>query len=317
MSARETVPEVADQAAVWAIRIDAGSVDPERDAALRRWLEDDPRRRGALLRAEAALSFVDRARALGGVVPKPSPRPIWIRRKLVFLGAALAASLAGVLVLLPGALHYSTGLGQMLNVPLTDGSVVSLNTQSAVDVTMRTKSREITLARGEAWFQVAHDVQRPFVVSAGRVRVRAVGTALTVHRQDHGADVLVADGVVETWTGGKEDELVRVAAGSKAYVDESSSAKPRVEAADVSRALAWREGQIVLEGETLGEAVTQFNRYNAKKLLVADSTLAEEKVVGQFRATEPMTFANAVTTILGAKVTQRGDTIQLSSASRH
>jgi len=317
MSVRETVPEVADEAAVWATRIDAGAVDPNNDAALRHWLEEDPRRRGALLRAEAALSFVDRARALGGVVPKPSPRPIWIRRKLVFLGAALAASLAGVLLLLPGALHYSTGLGQMLNVPLTDGSVVSLNTLSAVDVTMRAKAREITLVRGEAWFQVAHDVQRPFVVSAGRVRVRAVGTAFTVYRQDHGADVLVTEGVVETWTAGKEDQIVRVAAGSKAYVDEYDSAKLTLVTTDGARALAWREGQIVLEGETVKEAIAQFNRYNTIKLTVADSSLAEEKVVGQFRATEPMRFAEAVSTILGATITQQGDTIQLSPARRH
>src|SRR5450755_410695 len=137
MNAREITHEAADEAAVWAIRIDTGSVNPDTDEALHRWLDEDPRRRGALLRAEAALSFVDRGRALAGVVPMPEPRSIWIRRKFMFAGAALAAGLAAVLILLPGTTRYSTGLGQMLQVPLTDGSIIALNTESVVEVRMR------------------------------------------------------------------------------------------------------------------------------------------------------------------------------------
>src|ERR1700680_814643 len=90
VSAQETARNIADQAAEWDTRIDAGFVDADTDDGLRRWLDGNPRRKGALLRAEAALSFVDRARALAGVIPKPVPRPIWIRRKFLFAGAALA-----------------------------------------------------------------------------------------------------------------------------------------------------------------------------------------------------------------------------------
>jgi transmembrane sensor len=85
--------------------------------------------------------------------------------------------------------------------------------------------------------------------------------------------------------------------------------------ADVERSLAWREGEIVLEGETLDEAVAQFNRYNARKLVISDPGLAAEKLVGQFRATDPQTFAEAVATTLGAKVEEEGDTIRLSRRS--
>src|SRR5580692_8638717 len=100
VSIRESAREIADQAAEWATRIDGGSIDRDTDVALRSWLDEDPRRKGALLRAEAALSFLDRGRALAGVIPKPEPRPIWVRRKLIFAGAALAASLVGAAVLL-------------------------------------------------------------------------------------------------------------------------------------------------------------------------------------------------------------------------
>jgi transmembrane sensor len=312
MSNRETVHEVADEAAEWATRIDAGSITPETDPKLQRWLEGDPRRRGALLRAEAALSFVDRGRALAGVVPKPKPRPLWILRKLVFAGAALAAGLVGVAVFMNSPHRYDTALGEIRRVPLSDGSVVALNTQSAVEVAMHPTLREVSLTRGEAWFKVAHDKNRPFIVSAGRIRVRAVGTAFSVRRHDDGADVLVTEGVIETWTVGEEDRRVQVAAGSKAYVAEYVPPTPVHASADIERSLAWREGQIALEGETLDQAVAQFNRYNATKIVINDSNLAAEKLVGEFRATEPINFADAVATTLGATVTQTGNTIRLS-----
>jgi transmembrane sensor len=314
VSAQETAREIADQAAEWATRIDAASVNPETDEGLRLWLQGNPRRRGALLRAEAALSFVDRGRALAGVMPKPEPRPIWIRRKLLFAGAALAAGIVGVAVLMTGSHRYGTELGEVRQVPLSDGSLVAINTQSVVEVAMYTDRREVTLTRGEAWFQVAHDKKRPFIVSAGRIRVRAIGTAFSVRRHDDGADVQVTTGVVETWTIGEENRRVRVAAGSKAYVAEYQPPKPITAPAEIERSLAWREGRIVLEGETLDEAVAQFNRYNARKLVISDPGLAAEKLVGQFRATEPLTFAGAVATTLGARIDEDGDTIRLSRA---
>jgi transmembrane sensor len=316
VSIRESAREIADQAAEWAARIDGGSIDAETYQGLRRWLDADPRRQGALLRAEAALSFIDRGRALAGVIPKPEPRAVWIHRKLISVGAAVAASLVGVVLLMISPHRYHTGLGEIRQVPLSDGSLVAINTQSAVEVAMHADVREVTLTRGEAWFRVAHDKQRPFIVSAGRIRVRAVGTAFSVRRHDDGADVQVTEGVVETWTIGEEDRRVQVTAGSKAYVAEYEPPKPMPASADIERSLAWREGQIVLEGETLDEAVAQFNRYNAKKLVISDPGLAAEKLVGQFRATEPQTFAGAIATTLGAKVDEEGDTIRLSRANR-
>jgi transmembrane sensor len=315
VSTRESAREIADQAAEWATRIDAGSIDRDTDVGLRRWLDEDPRRQGALLRAEAALSFVDRARALAGVIPKPEPRPIWVRRKLMFTGAALAASLVGVVILMTAPNRYDTDLGEIRRVPLSDGSVVAINTQSAVEVSMQRDAREVTLTRGEAWFKVAHDKTRPFIVSAGRIRVRAVGTAFSVRRHDDGADVQVTEGLVETWTVGEEERRIQLAAGSKAYVAAYEPPKIVQSSADVERSLAWREGQIVLEGESLDEAAAQFNRYNARKLVISDPGLAAEKLVGQFRATDPQTFAEAVATTLGAKVEEEGDTIRLSRRS--
>jgi transmembrane sensor len=115
---------------------------------------------------------------------------------------------------------------------------------------------------------------------------------------------------------GEEDRRVSVAAGSRAYVAEYQPPKPVPASGDIERSLAWREGQIVLEGETLDEAVAQFNRYNNKKLVISDPGLAAEKLVGQFHATDPQTFAEAVATTLGAQVYEQGDTIRLSRSAQ-
>src|ERR1700728_1338155 len=117
---QETAHDINDQAAKWATQIDAGSIDPDTHEALCKWLDGDPRRRGALLRAEAALSFLDRGRALSGVIAKPAPRPLWIRRKLLFAGAALAATLAAVTLLNTGPNRYGTSLGEIRQIPLSD-----------------------------------------------------------------------------------------------------------------------------------------------------------------------------------------------------
>ena len=126
----------------------------------------------------------------------------------------------------------------------------------------------------------------------------------------------VTEGVVETWTVGEEGLRGRVAAGSKAYVAEYQPPTLITGSADMESSLAWREGRIVLEGETLGEAAMQFNRFNARKIVIADPSLAAEKLVGQFRATEPMKFAQAVATTLGAHIDEDRDTIRLSRPGR-
>jgi transmembrane sensor len=177
---------------------------------------------------------------------------------------------------------------------------------------MKATERDIRLTQGEAWFEVAKDPARPFVVHAGRVRVRAVGTAFSVRRRGDGAEVLVTEGTVETWVEGHEAQQTRLAAGSKAFVGDTPSPEPIAAAAAINRSLAWREGQIALEGETLADATAEFNRYNSQKLVIEDPALAREKLVGQFRMAEPMAFARAVASTLGATVLADPDSIRLS-----
>jgi transmembrane sensor len=314
--------EADDSAARWAIRLDAGALGSDEQAELDAWRALDPRHDGALLRAQGALAYLDRGRALGDrnevddVVPD---HPRWRIGRRSFLGIAgtgVAAAMAGFFVLRSQALVVDTGVGEIRRVPLADGSLANLNTASRIAVTLAPKQRTVSLEDGEAWFRVAPDKARPFVVVAGNIRVRAVGTAFSVRRRGAGADVLVTEGTIETWVVGREAEMRRITAGSRGYVSE---AEPGIEVArgtgpEIERTLAWRSGELALDGETLGYAISEINRYNVRKLVVGDAALGAEPLVGYFRTTEPENFARAVAGMTGAKVVVEGDVIRIERA---
>lgn len=315
-----------DDAVRWAIRRDSGPLDLAAQDALDRWLAEDERRQGALLRAEAALAYLDRGRALAELRQVCAEealitdrRPRFGRRAFLvggMLSGVAAAGLGSFLILQPRAAEIQTAVGEVRRVPLPDGSVASLNTASRLAVAMKEGPRRIVrLDEGEAWFQVAHDRARPFIVEAGDIRVQAVGTAFSVRRRDNGADVLVTEGVVETWVVGREAQRTRIAAGARGFV---SDAAPKVEVAnapeEVDRALAWRTGEIALNGESLTYAVEEINRYNRKQLVIDDPALGHETLVGYFRTNEPENFGRAVANMTGARVIDQGDTIRLTRA---
>jgi transmembrane sensor len=299
MMTRESAETIEDQAADWLARIDRFGETPEMMRALDAWLAGDTRRQGAFLQAQAALRLLDdhfdpvAADDLAPAEPKPA---IWTRRRILAgTGGAIAASLVGGALLLGRSPSYATAIGEVRRVPLPDGSIAAINTDSSVDVHFQTERRVIRLASGEAWFQVAKNRSRPFVVEVGKIRVRAVGTAFSVRRRDEGADVLVTEGVVETWVEGAEGHLVRLSAGQQAYVAENAGIKVSTpQAARIDRTLAWRSGQIDLAGESLAEAIAEFNRYNSRKILLLDETIAREPLFGVFRTDDPVGFVTAI-----------------------
>lgn len=335
MSDRETAQAISDRAAEWVARVDREGGGAAACAELEAWLAGDERRRGAYFRAQAAWRMLDRASVLGaGQAPAQAtpgdssedeagphragrgwamPR----RRALWGAGAAIAASLAAGL-LLPGILQPSsqrieTALGEIRRVPLEDGSLAAVNTQTMLDVTLTPELREIELARGEVWFQVAKDRARPFVVEAGEVRVKAVGTAFAVHRTGTGVDVRVTEGTVEVWREGEAGALRRVSAGMRTFVGSAPGAPRVVTVGDeIDRSLSWRTGQLVFDGDTVAAAAAAFNRYNAVKLEIVDPALADEKMIGRFRTNEPDAFARAAAALLDARVETGPDRIVLS-----
>lgn len=208
-------------------------------------------------------------------------------------------------------LVLETAIGELRKVPLADRSLASIDSATRLEVSIDARQRRIGLLKGQAWFQVAKDAQRPFVVSAGAVSVTAVGTAFAVQRQPGGADVVVTEGVVEVRRGA-DHAPVRIAAGQQAYVAEQGGAiAVRRQADAATRQLAWREGMIVLQNDTLARAVAQFNRYNRRQLIIADPALRSKTLVGRYRVDEAEQFANDVQTLLKVPVRVSAEQIRI------
>lgn len=320
--------EIDDTALEWVARQSARALDGPEQAAFAAWHEAHPRHPGAYLRALAIQHSLDQvtlqetqraapphresANEAAGQ-PASAPRRQWL------VGGALAAGLAalGVMALRPQAAARSvfvTAKGEFRKVPLVDSSVISINSASQVEVAMSASERRIVLTRGEAWFEVAKDKSKPFVVEAGDVRVRAVGTAFAVRRHPNGAEVVVTEGVVEVWS---ESGTVRrqMGVGTHAFVGEGAGAIAVTrDAGEVERLLAWREGKLVFQHRTLAEAVADFNRYNTRQLVIADPALRRKTLVGRYRIDQPEEFAKDVHLLMKVPVALEAEQIRIGAA---
>lgn len=325
MSDPETAEQIADSATEWVSRLDAAGNEAHLQARFREWVSGDPRRQGAFLRAQAAWQLLDRASVLGPAAETPDVRDeapneaigeqqIGRRRLLAggsaIVGSGLAAAL-GISLWRNSPMRIVTSVGEIRRIPLADGSLAAVNTASSLDVAMRDNLRQVALNHGEAWFQVAKDRNRPFVVEAGNARIRAVGTAFAVRRSNHGAEVQVTEGVVEVWITNAAGNVRRIAAGESIYLDANQLHALQHDSTRIEQSLGWRNGELIFDGDTVEDAVKELNRYNVLQVTVVDSELAQERLVGRFQTNEPEKFAFAAAALVNGRAVVMPDRIEL------
>jgi len=188
--------------------------------------------------------------------------------------------------------HYRTGKGERLTQQLADGSTLMLNTDSYVAVEYAAGERRIVLRAGEAYFDVAHDKNRPFVVYAGGGKVRAVGTAFNVYKTDGQVAVTVTEGTVEVTATADPaaDSDTDTGASKRVTVNQSLIYKEQLglvtdrEAQEIDRHLAWRRDKLYFDNVTLSAFVEQLNRYSSSRLMIVDPGLKDLRVGGVFKA---------------------------------
>ncbi len=316
---------IDEEALAWVAKLSAGSPSESDRCLFEAWYASSPRHQGAYLRAQAIWHSLDRTTIQTDMRPvarvaNPSVRLTNRRYFLVggIVSAVAACAVAAVLgPRVGGRTVLKTGMGEFRKVPLADRTVASLNSGSHVEVSMTPRLRRVVLLEGEAWFEVAKNPDQPFVVEAGDVRVRAIGTAFSVRRRGNGADVLVTEGVVEAWSDNGTAERSQIAAGEEAFIAHDAAVIHVADAPDeVERKLAWRDGNIILNNETLVDAVAEFNRYNAQKIIIADPAIANTRFVGQYRIDQPERFADAVHSLLNVPTSTSHDGIVIGAVSK-
>ncbi len=312
----ESSAEIDAAAAAWAARADRGPLSAEDQSKLEAWAALDPRRAGAYARALAVSAHLDRAQGLGSrFTPERHPVARAMNRRRLILSAGLlaAASVAGIasFVALDRSGRLTTRKGDVRRAALADGSAATLNTETTIRTAFDDRSRRVALLQGEALFDVAKDPARPFVVTVGDVRVRAVGTSFTVRRlQDNEVAVVVREGVVEV-TRGQEPPL-RLEASHAVRIADGGALRPTLmDGAAVDRTMAWRQGMIDLDGLTLGQAVQEFARYSDRIIVIEDPKIADLKMAGLFSASDPDGFARAAALSLGLTAETQADGVHL------
>lgn len=311
-----TPQETNDRAAEWLVRKNASSTWTQSDqAALDQWLAENPAHMLAYWRLEATWQRADRLSALRkqhGSGTGPTLRQKVLGRAA--FGAGIAVLLSTVWMFAPRDMskppgEYETGLGGHKVIVLTDGSKIELNTNTLIRLAADGNQREVWLERGEAYFQIKHNIARPFVVVAGDQRVIDVGTAFTVRRQSNRLQVALAEGrallePVELNSPGKPIVLNPgdVAVATSHGISVTTKSLPQI-----SDAMAWRNGLLAFDNTPLSEVVAEFNRYNKEKLVVAGDGAAETGVGGHFRATNVEAFKRMAKNILKLRVETRGN----------
>lgn len=203
-----------------------------------------------------------------------------------------------------------TQASEWRNLTLNDGSFVSVGPHTQLRDRFGERQRLLSLASGEALFQVAKDPSRPFIVDAGYAVVRATGTRFAVSRREHDVIVTVEEGTVLVSRGGESDALALSAAEQ---VTVSSAWPPAVRHVNAERELAWSARQLVFENETVAVAAAEFNRRNRVQIVV-DPVLGSEQVRGVFHADDPTSFAESIAIAKkGAVIRQSSDLIRLQA----
>ena len=323
--------DVDSEAAAWAVRLEAGELSDADRHDLELWLEGDVRHVGALVRAQAVWVDLDRVAALKAgharhleIVSERAERPR-VRDWASSLAGRLQLAAAAAVVLVCGLSfgvwqHFDGRLvsthGEVRRVALSDGSTVTLDSDSIVQVKFKAGERTVFLRKGEASFQVAHNTARPFIVHADDVAVRAVGTSFAVQLQPDKVSVTVAEGtvLVKRPLGGGQQERHYVSRNGALVAQGAHPMKTSLLSGEVvARQLAWRDGQLDFNGETIAQAAIEVNRYATRPVIVDDPRVGQKTFVGVFRMGDSKAFADTAAAAYDDRVIEQEDGLHIVS----
>lgn len=329
-----TSDPIAQAAAEWVLRLDRGLTPAEQDEYTQ-WLAADPRHRDALAEARWGWDEFDR---LAGIqdsvhaVPdpdllRPRARRQGLRRYWPHLLTAGVAAVAAIAVILgwsprmPDTTVPARAPSYALAAPieersLEDGTIVALNRGAVIEVEFTLTERRVHLVRGEANFAVAKQPARPFIVHAGGVDIRAVGTAFNVRLDPKSVEVLVTEGRVEVTppiaARGTAVPVPFVEAGQRTVVSlDAAAPAPRVAAVseeEAARALAWQPRLLDFTDEPLAGIVAEFNRRNPVRLVIADPALAALRLSVTFRSDNVEGFVRLIEADFDVRADWRSET---------
>jgi transmembrane sensor len=339
----ESHRQIEQAAAAWLVRHDREEWNHADEAELHAWLAASTAHRVAFIRLQAAWQQAGRLKAFavgmskhrallpgdlpGTPLPVKSAAPLSRHENLDagvmaqnpqrpgirvprMLGAAVAAVClaAAVVVGWTAWSHqgtsYRTAIGGIAAISMNDGSTVTLNTNSNIRVALNETERRVDLERGEAFFEVAKDPNRPFIVRVGDQRVIAVGTKFSVRRELNHVRVIVTEGRVrvEHSEPHQPADVALISAGGVAVAGAAGVLVQDKSLSDAEERLSWRQGIVVFRETLLSDAVAEFNRYNTRQIYIEDPALGSMRIGGHFRTHNAEGFVRLLADALPIRV---------------
>src|SRR6202049_3954232 len=297
------LPSIEDterEASVWFARMNADDGTAADRAGFEAWLAAHPRHAKSyaelsatwqeLVKSGPLVRAVNFGQVMNAAASPPARRRRWA---VAAVDAGIGAMVLGVtwnLYRQKVETRFQTAIGEQAAVALPDGSSFDLNTNSRIWVDYSRRQRVIRLERGEAFFKVAHDTQRPFWVHAGDYWVRAVGTAFNVYLRPTGVEVTVSEGTVNVVNAAANESppseaaitgsAAPLTAGEQADVHGRAEVIHELNSAQLSRLLAWRKSSLYFQDEPLGDVVNELMRYTTLKIEFDDNALRQVPVGG-------------------------------------
>ena len=334
-----------EQASEWIAKLDRGLTDAEFEE-LHTWIAADPKNEIELQSQAALWDKMDVLSRLSELFPHNVAVPVIesnqpVRR--ISLAAAIGVFvLAGMLLINSGNLGeqfpaeitaYETAIGGRSVNNLADGSILTLNTNSRVEVVFKDQNRDIILKYGEIHIDVAHDPSRPLRVFAGERVVQAVGTAFSVKIDaSQRVEVLVADGRVKIGLHSQypegsntaktaaidaiENQSIVAAKGERLILDAQGESLEVLEPEEIEVQLSWRKGNLVFRGESLRNAAAEVGRYTSIEFVFLDEDLKKIRVAGLFKAGDVNGFLNTLEANFNITNRRVGDQTILLSANK-
>ncbi|MDF0668407.1 MAG: FecR family protein [Nitrospira sp.] len=294
------------EAVAWVVRLQNDSLSPEERRAFNGWYEQSPAHALMFRKVLTVWDSPDlRAAAEAAVQADPSSFKIrtTVRR---WWPIPVAACIILVIVV---AVHldvmtrwradYRTEVGERRTVELPDRSIVTLNTQSAIELSFDASTRRIRLLKGEALFNVRHDPAHPFIVESADTATRAVGTAFVVRAEPAGDQVIVIEGAVEVdaISSRRETHLPAIAtSGSRIDMVQGRMGEPYP--VDISAASAWARGRLVVNGVPFAQVIDELRRYYPGTIVLWNHTIDEMRVTGTYNLDDPARVLSLLTQTL-------------------
>jgi transmembrane sensor len=305
---------VRAEAAAWLARLRSEERTADDERGFREWLAESEAHRAAFEVTNNVFEMAGAAQRR--VVQSEAPRVS--RRHVLRTGVGLAAaSVAGIVFYLRSGTTYATAIGEQRDVVLEDGTVVRLDTDSEINVSMNDERRIVRLRRGRAHFAVAEDVTRPFQVIADDQLVTASHGEFDVSRDGVLVSVLLDAGPVqvssEKANGGVATPRTIMPGQLVVFAEDKLV---REEQPEMKRAVAWRYGRLELFREPVADAVAQMNRYSRRPIVILDAQAGQLRISGAYSVRNAEAFASSVSEALPIDVEFEPDRITLRAALR-